>query len=467
MKQQMGLTPQMQQSLNVLQAATTDLRQMVVQEVAQNPVLEMETPETSLEEAGLDRDLDDTGSSDDGFDEEFAKLSQMDDEWREYMSQSRTKGPRTLEDEERRQFLLDSITAPVTLTQHLENQLAVENLTDEERANAVKLIGYLDDRGYLSQKLSEIVHEEGVPLDQLQRAQFVIQNLDPPGLAAENLRDCLIAQLRRLRKTDTLEYTIVSEHLDELARRKWPDIARKLKIPVEKVAEVAASIGELNPRPGQDFASSPTAIQVQPDIFVERTEDKWVVRMNNDTLPRLRISNAYKDMMTRSQTGQDVRGYIRERIRSGKFFIQCIDQRQQTIRRIAEEIVRRQAEFLEHGPSHLKPMNMAQMAEVVGVHETTVSRAVAGKYVSTPQGVFELRYFFTTGLASESGEALSNVSIKTALQELIKTENPSKPWSDEAIVKKLSEQGIKLARRTVAKYRDELGILPSHLRKTY
>ena len=304
-------------------------------------------------------------------------------------------------------------------------------------------------------------------MDQLQRAQFVIQNLDPPGLAAENLRDCLIAQLRRLRKTDTLEYTIVSEHLDELARRKWPDIARKLKIPVEKVAEVAASIGELNPRPGQDFASSPTAIQVQPDIFVERTEDKWVVRMNNDTLPRLRISNAYKDMMTRSQTGQDVRGYIRERIRSGKFFIQCIDQRQQTIRRIAEEIVRRQAEFLEHGPSHLKPMNMAQMAEVVGVHETTVSRAVAGKYVSTPQGVFELRYFFTTGLASESGEALSNVSIKTALQELIKTENPSKPWSDEAIVKKLSEQGIKLARRTVAKYRDELGILPSHLRKTY
>lgn len=452
----------MQQSLNVLQAPTLELRHMVQQELAQNPVLEAESVETSLEEAGLDQ-----AENDEDFDSEFDRLSQMDDEWREYMSQSRTKGPRTAEDEERRQFLFDSLTAPETLAQHLENQLAAETLTVEQRHDVEILIGYLDERGFLSTALKDIVFEEGIPIERLKKAKSVLQNLDPPGVGAESLQECLLLQLSRQGRADSLEYRLVAQHLDELARRRLPDIARKLKVPIERVSQAAEAIGALNPRPAQDFLVQTQNLYVQPDLTVEKINGAYVVTLNNDVLPRLRISNTYKDLMARSATGDDVRGYIRERIRSGKFFIQSIEQRQQTIRKIAEEIVARQQEFLDQGPSHLKPMNMAQLAEVVGVHETTVSRAVNGKYMMTPQGVFELRYFFTTGLETESGEAMSNVSVKAALLDLIKNEDTSKPCSDDAIVKKLNEQGIKLARRTVAKYRDELGILPSHLRKTY
>lgn len=456
------LSPQMQQSLNVLQAATMDLRQMVQQEMAQNPVLEMEAAEASLDEIGIEK-----AENDDGFDEEFSQLSRLDEEWREYMAQARTRGPRTQEDEERRQFLFDSLTAPRTLVDHLRDQLVTDRLSAEERADVEQLLGYLDERGFIGSPLREIVTEEGIPIERLQRAKGILQNLDPPGVAAESLAECLQIQLLRQKKGDSLEYRIVSHHLDELARRRLPDIAKKLRVPVERVAQAAEAIAGLNPRPAQDFAPAPQGLYVQPDVTVEKVNDRYTVTVHNESLPRLRISNTYKDLMSQARTRTEVRSYIRDRIRSGKFFIQAIEQRQQTIRRIAEEIVARQTEFLEHGPSHLKPMNMAQLAEVVGVHETTVSRAVAGKYMKTPQGVFEMRYFFTTGLANDSGESLSNVSIKAALQELVRGEDASKPLSDDAIVKKLSEQGIRLARRTVAKYRDELGILPSHLRKKY
>jgi RNA polymerase sigma-54 factor len=456
------LSPQMQQSLNILQAPSIDLRQMVQQELVQNPVLEAEDREISLEDSGVEK-----AEKDDDFDAEFSRLSQMDEEWREYHAQSRMKGPRTAEDEERRQFLLDSLTVPETLAQHLEGQLVAERLDAEERAEVMRLIGYLDERGFLSMPIREIVFETGVPIERLERARSVLQRLDPPGIGAESLQESLLLQLVRQGRADSLEHRLVSDHLDELARRRLPDLAKKLKVPVERIQQAAELIGSLNPRPGQDFGASPPAVHVQPDLAVEKVNGRYVVTLNNEVLPRLRISNTYKDLMARSGTKEEVRGYIRERIRSGKFFIQSIEQRQQTIRKIAEEIVSRQREFLERGPSHLKPMNMAQLAEVVGVHETTVSRAVNGKFMQTPQGVYELRYFFTTGLETDSGEAMSNVSVKAALAELVKAEDKTKPFSDDAIVKKLNEQGIKLARRTVAKYRDELGILPSHLRKTY
>jgi RNA polymerase sigma-54 factor len=456
------LSPQMQQSLNILQAPTLELRHLVSQELVQNPTLESESSEISLEEAGLEQ-----AERDDDFDGEFSRLSKMDDEWREYLSQSQTRGPRTAEDEERRQFLFDSLTAPETLSQHLESQLVAVSINAADRADVVRLVGYLDERGFLSTRLREIVFEEGIPIERLERAKKVIQGLEPAGVGAETLQECLLLQLERQGRLDSLEYRLVASHLEELARRRLPDLARRLKVPVERISQAAEVIGSLNPRPAQDFATSGQNMYVQPDLAVERVNGSYVVTLNQEAVPRLRISNTYKDLMTRTGTGDEVRGYIRERIRSGKFFIQSIEQRQQTIRKIAEEIVERQQDFLDRGPSHLRPMNMAQLAEVVGVHETTVSRAVNGKFMKTPQGVYELRYFFTTGLETESGESMSNVSVKAALLELVRGEDSAKPYSDDAIVKKLHEQGVKLARRTVAKYRDELGLLPSHLRKTY
>jgi RNA polymerase sigma-54 factor len=243
-------------------------------------------------------------------------------------------------------------------------------------------------------------------------------------------------------------------------------MARRLGVPIEQVSRAADFIGTLDPRPAQRFTVSSNTY-VNPDIIVEKQGKEWVAVMNNDHLPNLRISNAYKDILGQVGSSQDVRQYIREKIRGGKFLIRSIHQRQQTIQKIANEIIGHQREFLETGPAHLRPLNMATVAESVGVHETTVSRAISGKYIATPHGVFELKFFFSHGVRTESGEDLSNNSVKNAIAELIKNELKTKPLSDDKLAKLLDGQGIKVARRTVAKYREALNILPSHLRKSF
>ena len=264
----------------------------------------------------------------------------------------------------------------------------------------------------------------------------------------------------------SLEYRIVSGHLDDLGRKRYPQIAKKLSVAVEQVSQAAEFIATLNPKPGMAFASTPD-FYIVPDVSVEWDGTKWVPRINDEHVPRLRISNLYKDILSANGSGTDARAYIRDKIRSGKFLIRSIHQRQETIQNIAQEVVERQADFMDHGKTHLRPMNMAQIANVVGVHETTVSRAIAGKYISTPHGVFEMKYFFTSGYETEDGESMSNTSVKNALAEIVRGEDPRKPLSDEKLVQKLKDRGISIARRTVAKYREELNILPSHLRKTY
>src|SRR5207247_2227299 len=234
-------------------------------------------------------------------------------------------------------------------------------------------------------------------------------------------------------------------------------------ISVEEVQTAANKIARLNPRPGQVFAAAPQNY-VLPDVTVEKVDGDYQVILNNEQIPHLRISNIYKDIIAQGNNGAEVKDYIRDKIRSGKFLIRSIHQRQQTIMNIAQQIVSRQCDFLEHGPSHLKPMTMAEIAEVVGVHETTVSRAVSGKYMATPQGVFDMKYFFTGGYQTATGESLSNTSVKQTVLELVKHESGSAPLSDHEIVEILSERGIPIARRTVAKYRSELNILPRHMR---
>src|SRR5712671_3524132 len=237
-------------------------------------------------------------------------------------------------------------------------------------------------------------------------------------------------------------------------------------ISVEQVQKCANNIARLDPRPGAIFAQAPPNY-VLPDVTVEKIDGDYQVILNGEQIPHLRISNTYKDIMAQDGNGSEVKDYIRDKIRSGKFLIRSIHQRQQTISNIAQQIVARQRDFLEHGPSHLKPMTMAEVADVVGVHETTVSRAVSGKYMATPQGVFEMKYFFTPGYQTATGESLSNTSVKEAILDLVKHESGSAPLSDQEIIEILSERGIPIARRTVAKYRTELNILPSHMRRKY
>lgn len=456
--QNQTIAPQMQQSLQLLQTPTLELRHLIQQELVTNPTLEDETEEVSLEDAT-------SGDEDEEFDKEFAELSQLDEEWREYMSQSRVSSPRRDDADEKYQYMMDSIVEEKTLQDHLTDQLNFTDARPELKELTANLIGNLDENGFLHLDLEEMSLDTGIPLADLQEARGLLQSFDPVGVGAEDLRDCLLIQLERLGKHHSLEYRIIDQHLDDLARKRYPQIAKRLSVAPEQITKAAEFISGLDPRPGSRFNEG-TNTYVTPDVKVEKSGGEWTVTINNEQIPRLRISNSYKDMMAEGG-GREVRGYIRDKIRAGKFLIKSIHQRQQTIQSIADQIVERQKEFLEHGPSKLKPMNMAQIAEVVEVHETTVSRAVSGKYIATPHGVFEMKYFFTTGYETEDGESMSNTSVKQALADLVSDEDTKKPFSDSQIVNELAEKGIKIARRTVAKYREELNILPSHMRRSY
>jgi len=294
----------------------------------------------------------------------------------------------------------------------------------------------------------------------------VVQTFDPAGVGARDLRECLLLQLERSGQKNTLEYRIVDEFMDALGKRRIPEIARGTGQSVDDVQAALERIARLEPRPGRAFLPDNDQY-ILPEVFVQKIGDDFSITTNNEHIPHLRISNTYKDLMSHRENSAEVRNYIREKIRAGKFLIKSLHQRQQTILNIAKEIVRRQREFMEKGVAFLKPLTMVQVAEVVGVHETTVSRAVSGKYMQTPQGLFEMKYFFTAGIQTASGDGLSNTSVKDMISDIFKKEDPSKPLSDQEVVKMLQERGIVIARRTVAKYRTELNILPSNLRKVY
>jgi RNA polymerase sigma-54 factor len=484
------LAPQLQQSLALLQAPTLELKALVEAELQQNPVLEEvldldpeqreksndndegDSPEvTDFAEPPEDVKFDsatEKNSSEpvDDFQAEFERLVQMDQEWRDHFSQANTPIRSSTEDEEKRQFMFDSITAETSLAQFLVEQVRDTKLNEEEQGIAELLIGNIDDYGYLNVTLEELAASTSLAPEKILSVLKVIQTFEPIGVGARDLRECLLLQLERAEQQETLEYRIVRDHMDALGKRRIPEIARGTGQTVDDVQVALAKIGRLEPRPGRAFL--PAVEQyVAPEVFVQKSGEDFTVTTNDEQIPHLRISNVYKDLMAGGGDNAEVKNYIREKIRAGKFLIKSLHQRQATIANIGREIVKRQHDFMAKGVAHLKPMTMAQVAEVVGVHETTVSRAVSGKYIDTPQGVFEMKYFFTAGLQNAHGDDVSNTSVKDMIADIFKGENPSNPLSDQEVVKMLTAKGITIARRTVAKYRDELGILPSNLRKVY
>ena len=479
--QSLVLSPQLQHSLALLQAPTLELKALVEHEMEQNPVLEeIAEPETELadnkpapedddapaeppfeaaSEQGVEAPVDD-------FQAEFDQLVQLDQEWRDHFAQMNVSIRRSPEEEEKRQFMFDSLTAGTSLAEALLAQVRDSNLTDEQRAIAEHIIGNIDDYGFFKTTVEELSTSLGLPAEKISAVLKIIQTFDPPGVGAADLRECLLLQLERAGRRESLEYRIVRDFMNELGKRRIPEIARGTGQPVEEVQAALARIARLEPRPGRAFLPDNDQY-VLPEVFVQRNGDDFVVTTNDEQVPHLRISNTYKDLMARGGNPPEVKNYIREKIRAGKFLIKSLHQRQQTILNIAREIVQRQREFMDKGLAHLKPMTMAQIAGVVGVHETTVSRAVSGKYMQTPQGIFEMRFFFTAGLHSASGADVSNASVKDMIAEIFKNENPARPLPDQEVVSMLAAKGITIARRTVAKYRDELHILPSNLRKVY
>ena len=457
LSQSQVLAPQLQQSLQILQVPMLELRNLIQQEIETNPTIELEQTEPTIEDKQAEHDE---------FQEEFDRLAKLDEEWRDYMAQSSSYSGRSSEDEERRQFFFDSLVKEETLQQHLLEQIEISDLAASDRKIAELIIGNIDDAGFLQTAPEEIAKNTGMEMADIARVLATVQTFHPVGVASRDLRECLLIQLKRIGKEQSLEYRIVDRFIEDLGKRRFPEIARRLGTTAEQVQRAANFIATLDPKPGQIFASDPNNY-VLPDVTVERIGDQWQISLNGDQIPHLRISNTYKDLMASERNGADVRDYIRDKIRSGKFLIKSIHQRQQTISNISHEIVGRQKEFLEHGPSALKPMTMVQIADIVGVHETTVSRAISGKYIRTPHGVFEMKYFFTPGYQTADGVSMSNTSVKGAIAELVKNENAKTPLSDKEIVEVLGKRGIPIARRTVAKYRNELNILPSNMRKTY
>ena len=495
------LAPQLQQSLALLQAPSLELKALVEQELQQNPLLE-EVAESEIEQAEKNSEegsaaIDHADPTEppadvnfdpatekqsnepvDDFQAEFEKLTQLDQEWRDHFTQTNLPSRADPEAEERRQFMFDSLVAATSLQEVLLEQARTSNITREQWGIAEMIIGNIDDYGYLNpspnvkpaltpqQIVESLAFATNVPQDKILEILHIIQTFHPPGVGARDLRECLLLQIERSGRKNSQEYKIIADYMEALGKRRFPEIARGLGIEVDEAQEIAANIGHLEPRPGRDFLPNDDRY-ILPEVFVEKVGDDFNVTTNNEHIPHLRISNTYKDLMAQADSSAEVREYIREKIRAGKFLIKSLHQRQQTIGNIAREIVKRQREFMEKGVAFLKPMTMVQVAEVVGVHETTVSRAVSAKYIDTPQGIFEMKYFFTSGIQTSDGVGMSNKSVKDMIAEMFRQEDQAKPLSDQEIVKMLEQKGIAIARRTVAKYRAELNILPSNLRKVY
>ena len=468
--QSLVLAPQLRQSLKILQVSALELNNTILEELQTNPTLE----ESSMEVDSVD-DIQASGSDEDNefddseldFKEDFEILNKIDQDWKEYFAEESGSQQFSKEDEDSRKHFFDSIESETSIQEHLMQQAELAECTEKELIAIEYLIGSLDNRGYLKNKISEIALMAKLPLEDVQRAHTTLKSFDPLGIGSSDLQECLLTQMDMGPKGENqLAREIVKNDLQLLLRRRIPELSRKRGCTVADIQSAIEYISSLDPTPGRQFMED-TNRTVSPDVKVEKNGGDWNVIVNNDYIPRLRISSTYKTLLAKKTLSNEEKEYLRNQIRSGKSLISSIEQRQQTIERITNELLDLQKQFFEEGVSALKPLIMNVLAERLGVHETTISRAIANKYIDTPHGIFEFKFFFTFGFSKEGGEKVSNTSIKEIIVDFVEKENPSKPISDSTIVKMLADKDIKLARRTVAKYREELGILPTHLRREY
>ena len=446
LRQTTTISPQVQQSLQLLQTPAVELQNLLQSELQTNPVLEEEPPPAELAEAPETDEIE---------------SSEADADWP--VASVRPDRPKL----DPQQALLESTVRPESLSEHLESQLALAAASPELRAAALEVIGNLDEDGFLRTDLGEIASAAKVPDEIAAQALALVQSFHPPGIAARTLPEALLLQLHARGRDDSLEARIVRDHFDLLGKRKFTEIAAALSVPVDSVLAASEAIARLSPRPGAAYAPDRPDLVVRPEASFLRDGDRWIPQLENDLLPRLRISDLYKDLLGDGSADEQTRTYLKERIRSARFLLQALERRQQTLQKLLEVIGRRQADYFNQGPAALHPLTMTEAAAEIGVHETTVSRAVANKYVRTPFGVVPLRFFFATAVGGEDGQgpAVANTSAKEILAEIVGRENPEKPYSDATLEELLKERGIPVARRTIAKYRSELGILPTHLRR--
>jgi RNA polymerase sigma-54 factor len=357
------------------------------------------------------------------------------------------------------------LSSPVTLSDHLHSQLALVALSEEVRDAADGVVGNLDENGYLLSSPEEMAEEGGHKLEDVKEATHVVQTLDPAGVAASDLRECLLLQLESRGAKDGVAWQIVFDHLKLVETRQPKEMVRLLRRPMEHIQIALDVIKHLDPRPGLRY-SGPGARQVEPDVYISKDGEDYLIQVSDDDVPQLRLNPQYRRMLDREQEpNREVRSYIKERYASAIQLMKNIEQRKQTILKVCQSVVRRQLDFLEHGIDQLKPMMIKEIAEEIGVHPSTVSRAVSNKYAHTPQGVFELRYFFSEAVQGPGGGATPLLILKRRVKKMIEEEDPMHPLTDEQITERLQGEGIEVTRRTVAKYREDMRIPSTHQRR--
>lgn len=469
--QQLVITPQLQQAIRLLQLTRLELVDLIRQEMKENPMLEeseegreyAEAEEAVTEKSEAEPIPEDQKTQEVKGEGEGAAEFDWENYLENYNHGSYSK-PSSQESEERPSFE-NFLTKRTTLSDHLNWQLRLSRFTEEEQKIGTWIIGNLDEDGYLKISLEDISSETQLPPEMVERVLLRMQQFDPVGVAARDLKECLLVQLGQLQVPDPVAEKIVSEFLPLLKNRNHPAIARRLGIPLERVNQAATLISKLDPKPGKAYDGE-VIQEIIPDVYVIKVEGEYVVYLNDEDIPRLRVNASYKNMLTGNPFVVEAdRKYIQEKMRSAFWLIRSIQQRQKTIRRVTESIVKFQRDFLDKGIQFLKPLVLRDVAEDIQMHESTVSRVTNNKFVHTPQGIYELKFFFNTGITSAQGETLASESVKNLLRQIIAKEDPRKPYSDEKLVQILKEMNIHIARRTISKYREMMKILSSNERR--
>lgn len=442
------MTPELRQAITILQFSAVDLLSYLQEQATENPVIELQEAVAPLELPKQEK-------------------ADMDFDWKEVIS-NRSVGEYSVNRNESTYNPLDHVRAPrLTLYEHLESQLGFcHGLSFQQQKIAKFLIGNLDEKGYLEISTGEVARRMGVSKQEVEDVLAIIQQFEPVGVAARDLTECLLLQLRHEGLDDEPTVQIVTHHLDDLANNRFTRIADALNISVQEVQSIADVVRLLNPRPGSAYNQSETRFVI-PDVIVEKVEDEYVVMVNDSSSPRLRINRFYEKMLQQKNGQPEAHQFVQEKLNAAYWLVKSLEQRRLTLIRVTQAIVELQRDFFEHGIDYLKPMTQKEIAERVNLHESTISRATSNKYVQTPRGVFELKFFFSSALTTTMGEGASSQSVKRRIKALIEGEDRKHPLSDQKISEILSGEGIAISRRTVAKYREEMLIASSAKRKRY
>ena len=457
--QKLILTPSLQQAIKLLPMSTLELSELLNQEMVENPLLE-EVPTEELQpvEAAQDKQEEKEKEKTDTWDDqdyEYFFGDYLDDGYR----------PHTPTEVKELPPIENTLSTSTSLADHLLWQLSMQTDDPLLREIGEAIIGNLDDDGQLVATVEELAAMGPWPIEDVERALKLVQSFDPIGIAARDLQECLLLQIRHLGLEGTPTEKIVTEHLRLLQGHNVPEIAKRLGMSIEDLKEHIEVIRHLDPKPGSRYNPSQSHYVI-PDVYVVKVEDQYVAVLNEEGLPQLRISPVYRRLLDKNADNTtETRAYVKDKFRSALWLIKSVEQRQKTIHKVATSIINFQRDFLDHGIEYLKPLVLRDVASDIGMHESTVSRVVTNKYMHTPQGVFEMKYFFHSGISSSYGESVSSVTIKQRIRKIIEAEDPRKPLSDSKIVSILQHEGLVLARRTIAKYREELKIPTSNQRK--